>query len=193
MKSSFLRHAVSTAAYLTNKKGLFVHASSCILWSCWSVYKDISFTGAEDHCISLHIHIPSLSAQWRLLSNRVCPLCGSTKCIWRITTLRIQRVSFINRFLLCGLAWMFTVRQPKEKNFELRGFCFFLIKTCLCNFTARWEKRSLYNAMNFQTSYGQECWKLRLLSFMCCVTFIMFSCKEIPQLIKWKLRQQRKH
>lgn len=31
MKSSFLRHAVSTAAYLTNKKGLFVHASSCIL------------------------------------------------------------------------------------------------------------------------------------------------------------------
>ncbi len=45
----------------------------------------------------------------------------------------------------------------------------------------------------FQTSYGQECWKLRLLSFMCCVSFIIFSYKEIPQLIKWKLRQQLKH
>lgn len=35
--------------------------------------------------------------------------------------------------------------------------------------------------------------KLRLLSFMCYVSFIIFSYKKVPQLIKWTLQQQHKH
>lgn len=51
------------------------------------------------------------------------------------------------------------------KNFELRGFCFFLFKTCLCNFTARWEKISLCNP-NFVWS--------RMLKIKAAIFYVLF-------------------
>lgn len=70
--------------------------------------------------------------------------------------------------------------KTSQRILNLRAFCFFLFETCLCNFTARWQKRSA----NFQSSYGYECWRIRLLSFMCYVSYIIFWYKEVLQLIK---------
>lgn len=160
MKYWFLRHTVSTAAYLTKKRA-FVHAASCILWSCWSVYKDISSTGAEDHCISLHIHIPSLNIIKQSLS-----LMWFNKVPLKKNNAENSEGVLYQPFLaVCSRLNVYCMTAQRILNYA--AFAFSCLKHA-CAISQHVERKYLCVT---QTSYGQECWKLRLLSFMCCFIY----------------------
>lgn len=171
--------------------GFFVHASFRILWSRWSVYKNISSTGVVDRCILLHIHIPisqpelsmeiiikqSLSLMW---FNKVPLKKNNAEDSKGVLHQRI--LSVWSRLNVCC--------TTAQRILNYAAYAFSCLKHA-CAILQIVGRKDL--CVTLWISYGQECWKLRLLSFMCYVSFIIFSSKKIPQLIKWTLRQQRKH
>lgn len=109
------------------------HASFCILWSCWSVYKNISSTGVVDHCISLHFHISISQPEFSMevIIKQSLSLMWFNKVPLRNNNAEDSE-GVLHQPILSVWSLLFTVRHPKE--FWTTGLKLLLVWNMLVQF-----------------------------------------------------------